>query len=267
MSLLKKISRSLKSKDESNATQKQFVAVPADTSYCHITHWKAGSQWIHGILDDLFGPAVIPAEYFELQVLGKKVATGKAYSCIYLGKPEFDSLQFTGKVRKLVLIRDLRDTLVSSYFSFRNSHALANPIMEKFRHVLTGLNKEDGINYMMETWLGGCADIQRTWLRSGEKCYRLEDFMNKDVALVRQMFVDSFGLTMDVAQLDAILSGRSFEKLAGGRERGREDTNSHYRKGVHGDWQNHFTPHMKDRFKYLFNDALVLAGYEKDSNW
>ncbi|MDB6029270.1 MAG: transporter related protein [Verrucomicrobiales bacterium] len=244
----------------------EYLTVPADTTFFHITHWKAGSQWMQVILDDLFGPLIIPAQYFELQVLGKPIESGKLYTCVYLGKPEFDSLAFGGKHRQFVLVRDLRDTLISSYFSFRNSHALSNTMMEKFRYVLTKVSTEEGIMYMMETWLGSCADIQRTWARSGERCYRLEDFMNSDSSHLRQLLESSFGISIDEARLKAVVAARSFEKLAG-RKPGSEDLNSHYRKGVHGDWQNHFTPAIKDRFKYLFNDALVQTGYEKDANW
>ena len=48
---------------------------------------------------------------------------------------------------------------------------------------------------------------------------------------------------------------------------GRENVNSHFRKGVAGDWRNHFDDELKTRFKILYGDALIAAGYEKDLNW
>jgi hypothetical protein len=67
--------------------------------------------------------------------------------------------------------------------------------------------------------------------------------------------------------MEDVTARHSFEKLSGGREPGQEDVKSHYRKGVHGDWRNHFTPAITRRFKALYGDLLVVGGYEKDASW
>ena len=59
----------------------------------------------------------------------------------------------------------------------------------------------------------------------------------------------------------------SFDRLAGGRKKGQENVNSHYRKGVHGDWKNHFNDDHIRYFKEHYNDLLIQLGYEKDENW
>jgi hypothetical protein len=120
-----------------------YLRIPPDTTYFHVTHGKAGSQWMRGILEDVFGPAVIPAEYHARQVFGKPIYSEKIYTCVYLGEPEFDTLKIPGQDRRLVIIRDLRDTLISMYFSVRYSHALEVPSMETERHILTNLSEED----------------------------------------------------------------------------------------------------------------------------
>jgi hypothetical protein len=58
-----------------------------------------------------------------------------------------------------------------------------------------------------------------------------------------------------------------FSKLAGGRNIGREDMKSHYRKGTPGDWKNYFNEQHKDYFKKNHNDLLIKLGYEKDDEW
>ena len=58
----------------------------------------------------------------------------------------------------------------------------------------------------------------------------------------------------------------SFEK-ATGRTPGTEDVNAHLRKGIAGDWQNHFTDRLKTEFKRRYSETLIRTGYEKDSNW
>jgi hypothetical protein len=244
-----------------------FLEVPGNLNFFHITHWKAGSQWMAALLRNLYGKAIVPAENFEQQVLSKPILPGKVYSCVYLSKPEFDTLTIPSNSRRMVLIRDLRDTLVSAYFSVRYSHVVDNPLMERRRNALTRLDQEQGLIYLMEMWLNGCAMIQRSWISSGEPVFRLEDCMVDPKATLTNMFKNGWGMMPDAEKLDKAIAANSFEKLSGGRERGKEDIQAHYRKGSAGDWRNHFTPAITKRFKVLYQDALVAGGYEKDENW
>lgn len=58
-----------------------------------------------------------------------------------------------------------------------------------------------------------------------------------------------------------------FFQLSSKRNRGDEDVSAHYRKGIAGDWKNHFNDEHKRYFKENFNDLLVKMGYEKDLDW
>src|SRR5690606_13945729 len=59
----------------------------------------------------------------------------------------------------------------------------------------------------------------------------------------------------------------SFRKLSKGRNTGEVDNRSHYRSGKTGDWKNHFTPAVKEKFKQAYGDIAVRLGYEADNNW
>jgi hypothetical protein len=52
-----------------------------------------------------------------------------------------------------------------------------------------------------------------------------------------------------------------------GRKAGQEDRKSFIRKGVAGDWRNHFTPEAAAIFDDLAGDVLVELGYEESRNW
>ena len=52
-----------------------------------------------------------------------------------------------------------------------------------------------------------------------------------------------------------------------GRAPGAEDRGSFIRKGVAGDWVNHFTRETAELFDELAGDALVALGYESDRGW
>ena len=68
-------------------------------------------------------------------------------------------------------------------------------------------------------------------------------------------------------EVPAIVEQHDFAKKAGGRERGVEDRRNHYRKGVAGDWRNHFEPVHIDFFRRNYNDLLLKLGYETDPRW
>ena len=67
--------------------------------------------------------------------------------------------------------------------------------------------------------------------------------------------------------LFSIVNKNEFSRLAGGRKEGQENMKSHYRKGIPGDWKNHFNEEHKKFFKENYNRLLVKLGYEKDDKW
>lgn len=52
-----------------------------------------------------------------------------------------------------------------------------------------------------------------------------------------------------------------------GREPGDDDPTDHIRKGVSGDWRNHFSREAAQVFDQLAGDTLVELGYEADRRW
>lgn len=56
-------------------------------------------------------------------------------------------------------------------------------------------------------------------------------------------------------------------KAQTGRKPGEEDARHHVRKGIAGDWKNHFTRECAEIFNHHAGDALVALGYEPDSAW
>jgi lipopolysaccharide transport system ATP-binding protein len=193
--------------------------------------------------------------------------SGAVYPCLYLSKQELDCLSLPEGSRYFVVIRDLRDSLISGYFSLRYSHGAESTHIERHRYALNKMSEEDGLLYLFASFADRIAGIQRSWLEAGVECLRLEDFMADPAGQVHSLFHGTLNVAVDHSRVRELTERHSFEKLSGGRRAGQEDTRSHYRKGVQGDWQLHFTPRVKDRFKRAYNDVLVRAGYERDDSW
>src|SRR5207248_77143 len=91
----------------------------------HVTHWKAGSQWIRRILHHLVPDRIVaPANQEQDQFLTWPIQAGKVYPTVYVTKAQFDLVATPACHRRFVIIRDLRDTLVSLYFSLKISHPM-----------------------------------------------------------------------------------------------------------------------------------------------
>lgn len=67
--------------------------------------------------------------------------------------------------------------------------------------------------------------------------------------------------------IERMVEENSFEQLSGGRQKGTEDSNSFFRKGMAGDWKNYFTKNDKRIFKQEAGEMLIWLGYEDNLGW
>lgn len=234
----------------------------------HVTHWKAGSQWLLKILYDCAPERVILAKRGAVQFLEAPVRSGMIYPTLYVTKEEFDSVTLPSTSRHFVVIRDFRDALVSLYFSMKVSHVVDHPIILERRSKLNELSLEQGLIWLIENPIvGKAAAIQRSWLQSEQRLVRYEDLIERDEEILEHVLLRHCGIPVDRWRLREIIHAHRFERLTGGRMRGTEDVSSHERKGIAGDWKNHFTDRVKQLFKKQFGNLVLEAGYENDPDW
>ena len=247
-------------------TAPEAAAAPAGPTILHVTHWKAGSQWINKILHECVPEHIVEPVVGEVQFLHRPIVAGGVYPTVYVTKQQFDSAVAKPDWRYFVVIRDLRDTLVSGYFSVKVSHPLIEATHPAIRQRLESLSIEDGMLYMMDEWLLPCARIQTSWLEAGENLIKYEDLLADDIGILEPLLIDHCGLPVSRERLrDAVINSR-FEQVTG-RRRGEEDVRVHERKGIAGDWRNHFTPRLKGAFKARYGGLLAATGYERGLDW
>src|SRR6185295_7250173 len=239
-------------------------AVPA---IFHITHWKAGSMWIAGILRQCAPKRIVTPQWGAIQFVHWPVQAGKVYPALYLTKQQFDSVRLPDTWRRFVVIRDLRDTLVSAYMSFKFSHPYTNHWLARTRPLLHSLSLDDGLIYLMDEWLLNCADRQLSWLEAGERLIRYEDLLERDLEILERVLIDECQLPVSRERLRKVILANRFEHLAEGRQRGQEDVTVHQRKAIADDWRNHFSDKVKRAFKARYGGLLTATGYEQDLSW
>ena len=231
----------------------------------HITAHKAGSQWIRQLLSMCFPERIVEPKLYVAHFLKNTIKPGYIYPTVYVTKTEFDRVAKPKFSKHFVILRDLRDILVSGYFSLRYSHAEQGkiPLMRK---ALNARNTEEGMLWVLDRWIGTDASICSSWINSGERWIRYEDLLENDIAILEELLIEQCGLEIDRGLLREHVLKCRFSQMSG-RLPGEEDVNLHLRKGVAGDWHNYFTPRIKQAFKGRYGELLVKAGYEKNTEW
>ncbi|MGE0493102.1 MAG: sulfotransferase domain-containing protein [Vulcanimicrobiota bacterium] len=163
-------------------------------------------------------------------------------------------------------IRDPRDMLVSCYYSHRYSHPVRHAYQAEHRQSLESLPMEQGL--LLEL------DYSSVYLEQLRECggwsdrllrLRFEDLIESPRPVLHQAFAF---LRLDCQELlEQALDRYGFEAQSQGRPRGQVDVHHHYRRGVAGDWRDHFNSQIKGEFKRRFGDLLLELGYENDSDW
>ena len=178
-------------------------------------------------------------------------------------KHNVEILRDTG-IKYVVLYRDLRDVAVSHYYYVRQTPWHPEyPFYRKF-------NLEQALKYFADNALNDFAEWIRLWDKN-------RDIRMSIAVTYEEMIADTFAAVTKVAkhfELDSspatiskIIEANTFEKLSGGRRRGKTNSKSFFRSGTSGNWKKQFAPELKNLYKEKIGDFLIDYGYEKDKSW
>jgi hypothetical protein len=188
--------------------------------------------------------------------------------------PELQEILRSKGVKVIATLRDPRDQCVSRMFHVRRdaTHSWNKRLRElsefdALMECIEGRESFPSINQLMKvstTWLDGGYDVQ---------VIRYESLKENPVREFRKI-ADYLNVQMRDGLLEQIVRRNRFERLSAGgkfwrsaRAEGQEKTDSHFRKGIVGDWRNHFEDEHKKRFKEVAGQLLIDLGYETDLNW
>jgi hypothetical protein len=179
----------------------------------YITHWKAGSQWVKAVLTAAHPDRIVPQKLYIAHVLVDPIKAGMIYPGVYLSREQFNAVAIPHPGVKFVVVRDLRDTLISWYFSLRISHSI-NERVQGFREKLSSLDFAHGLIYLMDTRLLEVARIQMSWMDCDELIVQYEALlMNQEENFGRILRHCQIELQTD--KLHDIIMANSFEVITG----------------------------------------------------
>lgn len=222
---------------------------------------KSGGTWIGQMLSKTTG---MPFPQNRLPILGSCIMHGHYYSAF-------------GINNVLIVWRDGRDVIISQYYHwlFENDRGNASLVkkcredlqFDDYEDITTNLPKFIDYVYMRKihpkfSW----SDFVNQWIQRDVVFIKYESMRFEPVSELIRITKSLSGMEIDENFASNIVTLYSFEKQSG-RKDGEENINSFMRKGIVGDWKNHFSDEAIDTFKKYAGHQLIALGYENDLNW
>ncbi|NNE42694.1 MAG: sulfotransferase [Gemmatimonadetes bacterium] len=148
----------------------------------------------------------------------------------------------------LAVYRDGRDVVVSDKY-----------------HLARQYGKEMSFEQRIARWRDAMEAQIRYTAEYGIHCVSYESLLERPREVLPGL-MDYLELSPSEETVEDMIWRSSFEFVTG-RKRGEGDSGQFYRKGVAGDWRNHYTDDEKQAFSENAGDLLVALGYEQDADW
>ena len=267
---------------------------------------KASSTWLINILNDVSKYMCYNHKHYHSRKIFNhninKEVIEKRLDFLSFTNADFETVKTINTPYKgFHVIRDIRDIIVSSYFSHKNTHSdFMWPEINEYRKELINLNKEEGIIATMSHL--DCMYIDKEPVRIFD-CLRNWDYENENILEIKFEDITKYPYTIvpeifnfldlledndllkllisrfkhkfsnsknDKIQLNTLLYfiyKHDFYFKSKGRKKGITNDSSHYRKGESGDWRNHLTDKHVKLIKEKYGDILIKTKYEKNQDW
>jgi hypothetical protein len=270
-------------------------------------HHKCATSWINAIAEDVSRRLglkfAIVSSHREFNEDLPGFIDQNEIDLLSYSNAKIEHISALTHYRAFHIIRDPRDIIVSAYHSHFYSHSTARwPKLASHREKLKSVSKDEGLWLEMgfsrweledlDKWNYHLPDVMEikmeelivnpydrlleafTFLGLAENGAR--SARSELLAASANWIRGATGGTvaswlrpdkLSTPEFLGIIHKNRFAAKAGGRRPGDEDVTSHYRKGVAGDWVNHFSPDNRQYFKSNFGELLLKLGYEKSLDW
>ncbi len=235
---------------------------------------KSGTTWVERMLASFpgFAEVMIPEAVTYEQKRGESHTFNlpanvfkKFNGCLAVFKVHahgsqhnFDLLK-QNNIKFLVTFRDLRDVAVSHVFYVKRT------TYHPQHTVYKNLDIKQSLELFAKTLLPEYVQWVNSWSRfAGDPlCYmlRYEDLRADTFKFVKEV-TGHFSMSVSEKEIQQVIDNNSFEKLSGGKVQGENNTGNFFRKGVQGDWKNHFDESLIDLYNTQLSGFNAQYGYD-----
>ena len=226
---------------------------------------KSGGTWVSQMLSDYLN---IPFPRNQFPKLQSSIMHGH-----YLYFPTMRNV--------FVVLRDGRDIMISFYYySLFNNDLLNTRLVEITKRELRFDDYDDIKNNLPEfiqykftrkrhpmfsrffTW----TEFVNSWIDKDMPFIRYENLLQDPAKELGRAIYKVCKVKPDESLLRQIAEKYSFKNLSK-RNPGQENKHSFLRKGIAGDWKNHFSREARQVFHKFAGRELIKLGYEVDDSW
>lgn len=225
-------------------------------------HPKSGGTWVSQMISEYLD---MPNPYNRLPTRRRCVLHGHY---LYVNQAN----------DTIVMWRDGRDVVVSHYYYHLFHRRTTMPGWAEMQQERLGIEDTHDIQHNLPRYIEYCftdgppynmtwTSFIETWKnRAGHVETSYEAMRDDPRTELEKIFKYLSVNNIDDAKLDACISKFSFESVTG-RKPGEENAYNFVRKGIVGDWKNHFTKEAREVFDHYAGQALIDLGYESDRSW
>lgn len=176
-----------------------------------------------------------------------------------------------------VVLRDGRDIMVSYYYhSLFYNDKFNSRLVEATRRDLHFSDYED-IRHNLPKFIDykftqrkhprfSWSEFVNSWFDKNVAIIRYEKMLSAPIEELSNAIQQVCRVVPDKDRIGKIVKKYDFKKLSK-RNPGEENKYSFLRKGVSGDWKNHFTKETASVFHNYAGEELIKLGYEADDSW
>ena len=174
---------------------------------------------------------------------------------------ELEIIQHKYNMNTVYLLRDPRDCLASLYY-YNTTYYQNRGIRRVLRQLKYNFNMKYFIQSNIREWRKHVDD----YLHLSDKTIKYEDLNVDCYGTLYNLLKDEVS-EIDRSKLRDVVEENKFDNITS-RKKGEENKKNFYRKGIIGDWYNHFNqPKYKNIIKDEVGSYLIEHGYENDINW
>ncbi len=221
---------------------------------------KSGTSWAAQLVADYFR---LPFPQHSILPIG--------FPAVFQGHQHVDARFPNG----VYVVRDGRDVMISGYHhlksqflagggsrvhrKFFRSIDVSAPVGENLKQFI--LHSANHPFACRKSWGDHVGDFFKA-KNPNVSLVRYEDLLADPVVTLTALFETMSTQTVDFPRLEASVARFNFASQVDPK-----NTNSYLRNGKRGDWLNYFDADSASLFNEFHGEALILAGYEKDTSW
>ncbi|XP_029440623.1 sulfotransferase family cytosolic 2B member 1-like [Rhinatrema bivittatum] len=242
-----------------------------DTDVFNITYPKSGTTWMQEILTLIHSngdPALSHSVPSWERVPWIEHTSGRGYLehrpsprliSSHLPAQLFPKSFFTSKAKAIYTVRNPRDILVSLHF---------------FSGMTGFLDKDEDLDQLLSKFLRGKV-IYGSWFDHIKGWLEVKDHLNLLLLSYEELLqdlrgsvvriCDFLGRQLDEAAIDSVVENATFKTMKDNKMANYSlvpkefmdvQKSAFLRKGISGDWKNHFTPSMRESFEAAYKEAM-----------